>query len=137
CKSGYHGNKCDTLCPTNCNGGCIQNNGDCVACSDGYWGIKCQSQCPTNYKCEKRCSINCKYHSSITCYKTSGKCNSGCKDTWYGDTCNNKYCPNGTYGLRCSSTCGNCYNQTICHIVTGSCDLELGCEAGFQGPTCK
>ncbi|ESO87552.1 hypothetical protein LOTGIDRAFT_127661, partial [Lottia gigantea] len=128
-------------CNTNCNGGCIQNNGNCEACNDGYWGIKCQSQCPTNCrlskcdknngycsecknynwgdKCEELCSVNCKYHSSITCYKTSGKCNSGCKDTWYGDTCNNK----------CSSKC----KQSKCYQDTGRC---TSCKAGYYGNQC-
>lgn len=44
-------------------------------------------------------------------------------------------CDNGSYGLNCSETCGNCLKDTICHHVNGTC-LE-GCAAGYKTQTCK
>lgn len=43
-------------------------------------------------------------------------------------------CNTGEYGINCSKSCGNCYNQSQCHNVDGSC--SEGCSAGYKGSLC-
>lgn len=44
-------------------------------------------------------------------------------------------CSAGQYGENCSSTCGRCLTEKVCHYVTGKCDE--GCSPGYKGPTCE
>ena len=46
-----------------------------------------------------------------------------------------KVCSEGWYGFDCNETCGNCYDQSECHPVNGTC--SNGCNDGFLGKLCK
>lgn len=43
-------------------------------------------------------------------------------------------CGNGTFGLGCQLTCGNCAETKQCNHSTGAC--PLGCSAGYKGDRC-
>ncbi|GIY88948.1 protein-tyrosine-phosphatase [Caerostris darwini] len=43
------------------------------------------------------------------------------------------HCPLGTYGTKCKNAC-HCAENDYCDIISGRC--SLGCEDGWEGPTC-
>lgn len=46
-----------------------------------------------------------------------------------------KACNTGSFGVECKETCGNCRDVSQCSRINGTC--LTGCEAGYQGNTCK
>lgn len=44
-------------------------------------------------------------------------------------------CIAGKYGLDCKEDCGNCFDNSQCFHVNGTC--LSGCSASYQGHTCK
>ncbi|XP_052694239.1 uncharacterized protein LOC128172487 [Crassostrea angulata] len=70
---------------------------------------------------------NCHY-----CHKETGTCQV-CYPGYKGQNCKLE-CDTGEYGINCSKSCGNCYNQSQCHNVDGSC--SEGCSAGYKGSLC-
>ncbi|XP_063423309.1 uncharacterized protein LOC134707479 isoform X1 [Mytilus trossulus] len=105
CPAGQYGVDCSMSCPDCQNGGlCDGTSGMCVClsgfigslcnqtCSQGYWGLKCQMKCPNT------CQLGCQPQTGI-CNCSPGSClnhgfcsSSGlclCKDTFYGDRCQN------------------------------------------------
>ncbi|XP_035829614.1 vascular endothelial growth factor receptor 2 [Aplysia californica] len=44
-------------------------------------------------------------------------------------------CPSYRYGHKCLKSCGHCYDDKPCNIVTGVC--TDGCIAGFKGEKCN
>ena len=44
-------------------------------------------------------------------------------------------CNQGTYGLGCKQTCGNCMNNETCFYINGSC--LAGCDPGYEGEKCN
>ena len=43
-------------------------------------------------------------------------------------------CPDGKYGVNCSSDCGHCRDNADCDSVSGHCTDQ--CESGWTGDTC-
>ncbi|XP_062604906.1 multiple epidermal growth factor-like domains protein 10, partial [Saccostrea cucullata] len=85
-------------------------------CASGFYGPNCSLPCPA--KCQ-----NCK--------ADTGACVS-CNVGYMGKHCDFS-CDSGTFGVNCTSTCGEC---------TGNCDhrygnCSQGCKAGFKGIMCK
>ncbi|XP_069126920.1 receptor-type tyrosine-protein phosphatase alpha-like isoform X2 [Argopecten irradians] len=147
CQKGWMGTSCSTQCPENQFGedcsftchckmpGCSRFSGNCSSaggCSDGYLGITCSEKCKSGYfgaNCTEQC--HCK---DVECSHVTGNCSaSGCLPGWTGPTCSEK-CPRLLYGQRCNSTCGQCFNMTVCNHATGAC--AHGCEDGYFGETC-
>ena len=44
-------------------------------------------------------------------------------------------CNQGTHGLGCKQTCGNCMNNESCFHINGSC--LTGCDPGYEGEKCN
>jgi hypothetical protein len=44
-------------------------------------------------------------------------------------------CDAHTFGVRCSSSCGNCSRGDICHHTNGTC--PRGCDVGVYGERCQ
>ncbi|KAK6180213.1 hypothetical protein SNE40_012405 [Patella caerulea] len=64
----------------------------------------------------------------------TGDCINGCLPGKIGSNCS-KDCEEGSYGENCNMRCGNCFDETPCDVITGSCTL-VGCADFFQGLTC-
>ncbi|XP_046547581.1 multiple epidermal growth factor-like domains protein 10, partial [Haliotis rubra] len=91
-------------------------------CADGSFGSGCSSWC------------YCRNTSEV-CDKTTGHCESGCKDGYTGTGCQ-KTCPEGRYGSGCMETCGHCTGgDQNCHNVNGTC--RHGCQEYWSGTLCK
>ncbi|XP_055885748.1 angiopoietin-1 receptor-like isoform X2 [Biomphalaria glabrata] len=88
-------------------------------CPEGLWGNNCQ------YRCDAGCKLGCK--------QNDGKCLGGCKPGWTGKNCD-KLCTDYFYGFNCKSSCGHCYEEKPCNVVTGKC--TDGCLPGWQGDKC-
>ncbi|XP_056002216.1 receptor-type tyrosine-protein phosphatase alpha-like [Ostrea edulis] len=85
-----------------------------------YFGVNCDQPCPDGCQ-EKRCDV------------ITGHC-LGCIPGYQDPRCT-KVCDAQTYGLECSSSCGNCSDGETCHHVNGKC--PQGCDAGVHGEKCK
>ncbi|XP_046370706.2 prolow-density lipoprotein receptor-related protein 1-like isoform X2 [Haliotis rufescens] len=138
CADGRYGAGCTSECGL-CTGGmslCEKTTGSCLAgCEPGYKGNFCKEECrPGTYG--KRCSPCGKCKQGTTCHHVTGKCPSGCQPGWRGgDTCQQRDCHPGLYGLHCSVPCGHCKSEQTCDSNSGSC--PSGCSAGWRGATCK
>ncbi|GFR92678.1 multiple epidermal growth factor-like domains 10 [Elysia marginata] len=90
-------------------------------CEEGHFDV--------STKCEKSCSVHCKY----TCDSITGECTEGCKPGYKGTLCNNK-CKVGKFGAKCEKTCSpHCLNRS-CNHIHGSC--PSGCKHGYSGKLC-
>lgn len=79
CKSGYWGNTCNSLCPTNSIGRvCDKSSGTCTqGCTSGRYGDTCNRTCSpwcVGGKCDKQ---------SATCFN-------GCVQNYAGSQCDGK-----------------------------------------------
>ena len=115
-----------------------------AVCPSGSYGPQCQQEC----MCANGAMCD---HVSGACTCTSGWRNTFCdkrkleKDYWNFTNCWETYlnlfecdffveaaCPDGYYGLDCSSTC-SCGNGAKCDHVTGDCS----CPPGWVGDNCN
>ncbi|XP_065351886.1 multiple epidermal growth factor-like domains protein 10 isoform X2 [Cloeon dipterum] len=154
CQEGWHGWICDSRCEDgfwgidcnqtcNCGQGnvpCRHSNGKChcpagtLPGSDGH----CTYKCPEGtygYGCEESCAkwqnrnlTGAQILAKGTCDPVTGDLI--CLPGYEGVNCKNS-CPNGKFGLNCSSDCA-CLNGE-CHHVTGECR----CHKEWRGTTCE
>ena len=182
CIDRKYGEYCQLDCSSECKDILCYRNGSCISCEDGKYGPSCSHYCSSRVnKCSKciedfdgsfhctscysgyypkynvckRCSENCKWGVEYTCNPTSGKCQYGCIDHWYGDKCDSQcnvskcaLCPSnhnicnecieGHY-LESNTSCvtcpPNCYLHLKCNKNNGSC--EDGCVNGKSGIKCN
>ncbi|ESO84287.1 hypothetical protein LOTGIDRAFT_176188, partial [Lottia gigantea] len=149
CIFGYHGNKCATPCPTNCNSGCIQNNGDCKACKKGFWGMKCNVNCN---KCKQGCQQNNGYCNNGGCISGyyGNKCDTPCPTNCNGGCIQNngdcEVCNDGYWGIKCQKQCPTNCRLSKCDKNNGYCSecknyyrdgrCTVGCINGRYGNNC-
>ncbi|KAL3867872.1 hypothetical protein ACJMK2_040718, partial [Sinanodonta woodiana] len=89
---------------------------DIFACEDGYYGDK---------GCNNKCSDGCKKSTNREiCHKYSGECHDGCRDEYYGMTCN----------TNCNDNCGEIVGRR-CNMVSGDC--LYACKKNYYGQKCE
>ncbi|XP_053391076.1 multiple epidermal growth factor-like domains protein 10 [Mercenaria mercenaria] len=113
CKSGYFNYLCMALCPSNCLDSCDISTGVCRECIINRFGPFC------NRKCSENCSAS-RSGDKRDCTSVDGMCTFGCKDGFYGITCDKK----------CSDLCIG----YICNQDSGIC--EKGCGGSNDDPVC-
>ncbi|KAH3875357.1 hypothetical protein DPMN_038620 [Dreissena polymorpha] len=103
--------KFGTFCNEDCPGGvqcrnltCNRYTSTCIGCVVLKWGDICNRTCP-----------NC---VNGLCEQSTGFCQLGCVNGYYGDNCN----------YRCGDRC------TVCNRVNGTCDV---CNVSTFGDTCQ
>nr|XP_022308425.1 multiple epidermal growth factor-like domains protein 10 [Crassostrea virginica] len=89
--------------------------------------------CPTSGYYGTNCSIPCPEHCLTHCHIEKGTCQA-CKPGYQGQRCE-QVCPNGTYGINCKWTCGQCANFLPCSRFDGTCNA--GCSPGYFGRLCN
>ncbi|XP_052776233.1 multiple epidermal growth factor-like domains protein 6 isoform X2 [Mya arenaria] len=143
CETGFTGPKCLLECPSGtfgrgCSGTCGQCAGGepcdvtigiCVQGCDPGWTV-----CPRG-QFGPRCSRECHQCKEGRCNGTSGRCLLGCAYGFRGVDCA-ETCPLTTYGVNCSSQCGNCHQdgKRQCDVTSGIC--PHGCQPGYKGDWC-
>nr|XP_034311833.1 receptor-type tyrosine-protein phosphatase epsilon isoform X5 [Crassostrea gigas] len=134
---GVYGSNCDIPCPDNCRERrCDIINGTCLECTPGWMGENCTTECPTG-KFGPDCVYNCSRHcmGDVTCNRTTGRCDTGCKAGYTGELCDAEGCTPGYYGPKCESKCvGYCKDNDPCNHISGLC--ANGCYDGWIEENC-
>ncbi|XP_045163224.2 cell death abnormality protein 1-like [Mercenaria mercenaria] len=113
CRSDYFGNLCDKSCPVNCLDSCDISTGVCPDCIINQFGPIC------NRTCSENCNIS-RSGDTRDCASTDGRCIFGCKD--------------GFYGITCNEICSDLCIDNICKQDSGIC--EKGCGGSKNNPVC-
>ena len=150
CDSSFYGNKCEYLCPYNCE--TCTSQYQCQTCKSGYYGMDCSSYCSSclnvqcnkdgtcqhgctsgsyGLRCLKPCPFGCKDRD---CNQDTGICTNGCTDKSYGDYCN-KSCPANCDGNTCDRLTGECACSiekygVMCDLnCPRNCTIGTGCDS--------
>ncbi|XP_062600594.1 multiple epidermal growth factor-like domains protein 10 [Saccostrea cucullata] len=87
CVKGFFGANCSKNCSQNCKEICNHIVGSCL-CKSGWMDSPiCSTECPPHTygeNCIHSCSANC---ANGTCDKFNGSCTEGCRESYYGDIC--------------------------------------------------
>ncbi|XP_048256546.1 uncharacterized protein LOC124121515 [Haliotis rufescens] len=155
CEHGRYGLTCSTDCRLReCRGDssrCDQVTGECVeGCRGGYRGPDCMRPCEEGHygaNCSRKCDDRHCKHPDASCNHVTGECvhncsnpgtggvkNQTCRPGWQGLDCVAE-CSSGTFGDKCSGSCGACLDSELCHRVNGTC--PRGCSEGWSGHLCK
>ena len=112
CIDGKSGIKCDLPCSF----GCLEchqfNVNDCSTCKNGFYGDACE------YNCSSQCKV---IEETNVCSKSSGWCQNGCNDGYWGSYCNAK-CGEGCTGGQCNRTDGECFQGCTYNYYNGMCN---------------
>uniref|UniRef100_A0A8C1P2H4 Multiple EGF-like-domains 10 n=1 Tax=Cyprinus carpio TaxID=7962 RepID=A0A8C1P2H4_CYPCA len=167
CPPGKHGRQCEERCPCQNGGVCHHVTGECSCpagwmvrlCKTQVWkeycvvtevcwccfqGTVCQDQCPVGsygVGCRQACSCV----NGAQCYHVSGECL--CEPGYTGESCEERVCPEGLYGLKCDRKCPcHASNTRSCHPMSGECLCSPGwsglycnetCAPGLYGEACQ
>ncbi|XP_046340500.2 multiple epidermal growth factor-like domains protein 10 [Haliotis rufescens] len=155
CEHGRYGHNCPTDCRLReCKGDssrCDQGTGECIeGCRGGYRGPDCMRPCEEGHygaNCSRKCDDRHCKHPDASCNHVTGECvhncrnpgtggvkNQACRPGWQGLDCVAD-CSSGTFGDKCSGSCGACLDSELCHRVNGTC--PRGCSDGWSGHLCK
>ncbi|XP_071118003.1 scavenger receptor class F member 1-like [Haliotis cracherodii] len=143
CLYGYWGPQCNNDCTSCWLAGCHKHTGRCHQCLPGWYTEDCDTLCPST------CRLS--YDNLRNCDRSSGKCLEGCREGWWGATCNMTCspgckskacyqedsvcisdCMEGWRGPKCD--CSDTYNCRNGRCLSGRC--TGGCKDGWTGETC-
>ncbi|KAK0046244.1 platelet endothelial aggregation receptor 1, partial [Biomphalaria pfeifferi] len=108
----------------------------------GKWGINCRNTCNDALRESVTLELNCVTMGvwvtvthlivALNFPRIDGASTDVCLDITLPDC--TRECPEGQWGVNCTSTCNkNCYDK-VCNPNEGSCNS--GCIEGFQPPIC-
>ena len=116
CEDGCVNGKSGIKCNLTCSSGCLQcdqyNVNDCTKCKNGFYGNACE------YNCSSQCKV---IEETNVCSKSSGWCQNGCNDGYWGSYCNAK-CGEGCTGGQCNRTAGECFQGCTYNYYNEMCN---------------